>query len=114
MTRPTTSPPRCAVLDAVSAIVVACLALSALWLTVEVSSSMLAAVSSRDAACSFRIIDGEQNQHRDKAVPRPFRGAAVYHHRLMRDRWLKGCENLISEDTSNEIVDIFHDLPAPR
>ncbi len=50
-TRPTTALPFSATSDALAASVLACCALSAFCLTVEVSSSMLAAVSSSDAAC---------------------------------------------------------------
>ncbi|MNL06813.1 hypothetical protein D3C87_1274610 [compost metagenome] len=48
----TISPPRTAMSEAPSASRDACRALSALWRTVLVSSSMLAAVSSSEAACS--------------------------------------------------------------
>ncbi|MCY1294077.1 hypothetical protein D9M70_433590 [compost metagenome] len=50
-TRPTTSPPRSAVSDALAASPLAWRALSAFWRTVPVSCSMLDAVCSSDAAC---------------------------------------------------------------
>ncbi len=50
-TRPTTSPPRNAVSEALAARPLAWRALSAFWRTVLVSSSMLDAVCSSDAAC---------------------------------------------------------------
>ncbi len=50
-TRPTTSPPCEATCAALAASVLACTAWSAFWRTVEVSSSIEAAVSSRLAAC---------------------------------------------------------------
>ncbi|MNY30355.1 hypothetical protein D3C86_1644610 [compost metagenome] len=51
-TCPTTSPPCVATSDAFTASALACLALSAFWRTVLVSSSMLEAVSWSDDACS--------------------------------------------------------------
>ncbi|AIO45545.1 methyl-accepting chemotaxis sensory transducer domain protein [Burkholderia cepacia] len=51
-TRPTTELPRCATSDAFAASVLACCAFSAFRRTVDVNSSIVAAVSCSDAACS--------------------------------------------------------------